>query len=200
MRQPPEKSATALLLRFGRKAEAVQQAGGAGARGVAADLAQALVDGADALGVVLLLGDGEAPLQLAQLDVAVERELDGQVRQGRSFLRHGGDGEVLHHRDVALVGGELAEDGGEQGRFAGAVAADHAGAPAGVDGERRVFQQRARSAPQRGLGQGDHAVILTAAAADSNRNFAQRRQGAKKRKEKCLIQRTQRHQEHQKLS
>ncbi len=157
------------LLRAG-ESQAVQQSRGAAARGVAADGVEPVVDLADALRVVALFGVGEPPLQVAKLDVAVERVLDRKVGQGRRFLRHGGDAQVLGHGHLADVAVQLAEDRREQRRLAGAVAADQARVPAGIDRERDFLEQLARPAAESDVVEGKHAARSVGRAARAVRS------------------------------
>ena len=136
------------LVRLGRKAQAVQQAAGAGLGVVAVHLGELLVAGGDRVVVLARHGVGLGPYDHCQRGVAAEHELDRGIGQRRRFLRDAGDAHAAGQVEVALVGFHLAEDRGEQARLAATVAAHHAHAPAGVQGQVDVGQQQALAPAQ----------------------------------------------------
>ena len=124
-----------LAVGFGRKAQAVQQATGAGGGVIAVDFGQALVRFGHGV-PVLGFGGGRFGLQhRVHFGVAGQHVVDGRVGQRGGFLRHPGDARLAGQVDVALVGFDLAQDGGEQAGLAAAIAADNAHPPAGVQGQ-----------------------------------------------------------------
>ena len=70
----------------------------------------------------------------------------------RRFLTDGGDAGVAGEPHVTAIQCEVANDGFQQGRFAGAVAADQTDAPAGVDREIGPVQQGSATETDDGSG------------------------------------------------
>ena len=104
----------------GGEAEAAEDFGGAGRGAVGVDVVQPGVDVAQALGLRgLQLGH-----QAGALQVGGEHRLQQRDRRGRVLLVHRGDARGPGPVDLAAAGVELAQDQLEQGRLAGAVAAD----------------------------------------------------------------------------
>ena len=78
----------------------------------------------------------------------------GSAGGGLADLGHaGGAGQA----DITAIDREITGDGFEEGGFAGAVAADEADAPAGVDGEVRPFEEGAAAHAQGDGGDGEQA-------------------------------------------
>ena len=96
-----------------------------------------------------------------QLAIAREHEVQRRIRQVRGFLRHAGDARLARQVQIAAVGLDLAQQGREQGGFAGAVAADHADAVAGVQRQVDIGQQQAFAAPQGEIAEGNHRPIVS---------------------------------------
>ena len=68
-------------------------------------------------------------------------------------LGHAGDARLAGQVQVALVGFDLAHQRGEQGGFAGAVAADQRDALARLEREGRAVEQRHMAVGQMGPGE-----------------------------------------------
>ena len=144
---------------LGRKAQAMQQAAGAGLGVVAVELGQLLVGGGHRLPVFAGVGVGLLAHRRSQHFVATEHELQRRVRQRGGFLGHRGDPHLARQIQIALVGFQLALDGGEQAGLAGAVAADHADPVAGVQGQVDVGQQQPFATAQGEITQGNHGGL-----------------------------------------
>ena len=141
---------------LGREAQTMQQFAGAGAGVVAIELLQPVVGLGD--GFPVLGGEG-VRLGLHRRmhgSVAAEHEVERGVGQRRRFLRHACDARLAGQVEIALVGLHVAHQHGEQRGFAGAVAADHADAPAGMQGQVDVGQQQALAAAQGEIAEGNH--------------------------------------------
>ena len=93
--------------------------------------------------------------------VAGQHEVDGRVRQVRGFLRHRGDARLRREIEVTLVGLDLAHQRGEQGRLAGAIAADHADPPPGMQGQVDIGQEKAFAPAQGEIAERDHPTIVS---------------------------------------
>ncbi len=139
-------------------AEAREQLGRAGARRVAADRLVALVQLGErvAVGRVLALLRAKRRLDLAQLDVAVEHEVDRGAIDRRRLLRDVRDRPARREVDRSRLGVELAAQEREQARLAAAVGPHDADAVARVDGQRRVVEQAQRAAGEGEVGEADH--------------------------------------------
>ena len=150
MRQPPEKLATGSSCRASANPEAREQrrrrataphsrrsprSGGAARRARARRSACAS-----------LLGR-ERRLDVAQLDVAVEHELDRRASRPPAFpARRARSSSAAAGRPIPASGEQLAAQQREQARLAAAVRSDDADLMAGMHGHRRV--SRRRSAPR----------------------------------------------------
>ena len=141
-----------------RKAEPGEQCRGARARGIAADVVEAVVKVGERLAGEFGI-DGcrrlrhlQRALDGAELMVAVQHELDGRRIGGRRLLRDVGDRPRRRQRDVAGVRVKLAQEQREQTRFAAAVRPDQPDLVPGMDREVRAFEQAFRPAGQRQIG------------------------------------------------
>ena len=117
------------------------------------DIGKPHVDFGDAVRVGRRLVLGE---QRRALDVGLEHDLDQRLLGARRFLRHLADAGVLRQADRAGFRREIAGDGLEQRRLAGAVAADKAGLRAGRQGQRGVVDEQAPGDAQRKIVDGQH--------------------------------------------
>ena len=127
------------VLRLLVEAEAAEDAGGAGRRGMGVDVDEAGLDVGDALGVACAFGLGD---QRRPLGVGREHEVDQRLRPARRFLLDAAEPGALGRGDRAALGRELAADQAEEGGLARAVAADEADPrPARQRGGRAVDQQ-----------------------------------------------------------
>ncbi|MBV6475659.1 MAG: hypothetical protein MOGDAGHF_01213 [Rhodocyclaceae bacterium] len=138
------------------EAEAVQQRGGAGAGAVAVDVAVVHVQMRDGLAVVGVLGRAQVGFDLAQLGVAVEREVEGAGGERRRLLADVGDHPVRREFQVARLLVQFAGEEREEARLAAAVGAGDAGLPAGVQAEIDAFEQRPAGAGEGEVAQQDH--------------------------------------------
>ena len=102
------------------------------------------------------LGSPQRRLDLAQLDVAVEHEIERGPRDGGRLLRDVRDRPARRQVDVAGLLVELAAQQREQARLAAAVRADEADAVARVHGQRGAIEQAQRAAGERQVGESDH--------------------------------------------
>ena len=118
--------------------------------------------------VRIVRGLGFAQQRIA-LEIGLEHDLDQAFRPVGRFLREAADAPARRQGDAAGFGGELAADRAKQRRFAGAVAADQADARTGRDLHRGVVDQEPAGEPDRDVGDGQHARVVTAAAAKGNR-------------------------------
>ena len=91
--------------------------------GIAADLGEAGVQRTDLLALVGSLCGGERTLDLAQLDVAIEHELQCRVGQRRRLLCDVADHPRGGHVEVALLGVQRAGEQREERGFTAAIAA-----------------------------------------------------------------------------
>jgi len=161
-----------VVVGIGREPQSVQQLAGARGAVVAADFLEPVVGFGHRFPVFVGEGIGLGLQRRVHHRVAAEHEVDRRIGQRRHLLgdaRHAHPGRQV---EVAQVGFHLAAYGGEQGRLARAVAADHAHAPAGMQGEVDVGQQQALAAPEREILEGDHgARILQGAAAPRRQAF-----------------------------
>jgi hypothetical protein len=149
-----------LRVRFRREAEPVEQPAGTGRGVVAVEFLELLVRLGDRLPV--LVGEG-VRLHLDRVVhglVAGQHEIERGIGQRRRFLRDRGDARLAGQVEVALVGLEFAHQRREQAGFAGAIAPDHAHAPAGVQGQVDVGQKEALAPAQGEVAEGDHAGIV----------------------------------------
>ena len=110
------------------------------------DVGQPHVDLGDAVRVGRRLCLGQ---QRGALDVGLEHDLDQRLLGARRFLRHLADARVLRQADRAGLGREIAGDGLEQRRLAGAVAADEAGLGAGRQRQRGMVEKQASGNAER---------------------------------------------------
>ncbi len=99
-----------------------------------------------------------------QLAIARHHEIERGIGQVRGFLRDTGDARLARQIQVALVGFDIAQQRGEQGRLAGAVAADHAHAIPGVQSQVHIGQQQAFATPEGEIAEGNHPAIVNGAA------------------------------------
>ena len=121
----------------GVEAEAGQDGGGAGGGGVGADGAQPLMDFGQPVGRRGVgLGQQGQPL-----GVALQHDIDQRGLALGRFLLDAAHAGAAGQADFAAIHRDVAGDGAQQGGFAGAVAADEADAPAGIDGQRRLVKQ-----------------------------------------------------------
>ena len=111
-----------MLLVLG-KAEPGQDARGARRRAMGVDHGEPLVNLADAVGIVGMLGFGQ---QFGAFGRRGKHGLERRRRAARRFLRDIADARTGRGIDAALVGLIDPGDHLEQGRFPGAVAADQA--------------------------------------------------------------------------
>ena len=81
---------------------------------------------------------------------------DGFFAGGGGFLREESDGASALEIDRPFIRGVVAEDEGEEGRFAGAVGSDQADAVARVDLQRGVLEEGASTEGLGDLGDGEH--------------------------------------------
>ncbi len=107
--------------------------------------------------------------QRVALEVGLQHDLDQAFRPVRGFLRETADAPARRDRDGSAFGRQLAADHPEQRRFADAVAADEADPRARHDLRRAVIDQEPSGKPDRDVGDGKHARVVTAAAAKRNR-------------------------------
>ena len=101
-------------------------------------------------------------MQRRALDVGLEHDLDQRLLGARRFLRDLADARVLGQADRAGLGREVAGDGVEQRRLAGAVAADEAGLRAGRQGQRGMVEQQASGDAERKVVDDQHGGRLMA--------------------------------------
>ena len=125
MRQPPENEFERLMLLFLGEAEPGQNARGARRRAMGVDHRQPLVNLADAMRIVGVLGFFE---QRRAFGRGGEHGLERRRRAARRLLRHIADTRAGRGVDAALVGLIDPGDHFQQRRFPGAVAADQADA------------------------------------------------------------------------
>ena len=157
------------LLDLGREPQAVQQLPRARGAVVAAHFLQPVVRLGHRLPVLVGEGVGFGLQGLVHDGVAGQHEVDGRVRQRGHFLGDAGDAQARGQVQVATVGFHLAAHGGEQGRFAGAVAADHAHPPTGVQGHVDIGQQQAFAPAEGEIAKGNHGRRRLWGAADTSR-------------------------------
>ena len=113
---------------FRRKAQAGQNFGGAGRRGIGVDGFQAVIDVAQLVAVGFVFGFGQ---QARALGVGFQHGVEqADIGAGR-FLRHRAHLPGGGPTDVAVIGVQAAQDDVEQGGLAGAVAAHQPDAPPG---------------------------------------------------------------------
>lgn len=93
----------------------------------------------------------------AQFMVAIQYVIDDGPVQCLDFLIHVGDALAAGHLELALVGGQLAEQQLEQARLAGTVGAHDACLVAVVQGQVGILDQRLGPALQTELTQCNHA-------------------------------------------
>ena len=134
------------LLRRVVEAEAGKDRRRAGLRRMRVDVGKPHVDLGDAMrvGGRLFLGH-----QCCALDVGLEHDLDQRLLGARRFLRHLADARVLRQADRAGLRREVAGDGPEQRRLAGAVAADEACLRARRQRQRGVVEEQASGDAER---------------------------------------------------
>ena len=133
------------------EAQTGEDSGRAGRGRICADGAQALVDFGKARGV----GGVQLAQQGQTLGVALQHGIQQRLRtgwRGLAHLRHPG---ARRKPNVAAIGGKLAGDGTQQGRFARAVAPDQADAAPGIDRQIGTVQQGAARHAQSEAGDGE---------------------------------------------
>ena len=145
---------------LGREAQTVQQPPGAGLGVVTAQFGQLLVGFGHRLPVLAGVGRGLGLDHPGDDVVAAQHELDRRVGQRGGLLRHAGDAHPVGHVDVAAIGLDLAPDSREQAGLAGAVAADHAHAPARVQGQVDIGQEQALAPAEGEVSEGDHGARI----------------------------------------
>jgi hypothetical protein len=141
-------------------AQARQELGRPRARGVAADLLVPVVQLGERVAVrgVLALLAGERGFDLAQLDVAVEHEVEGRrARPRASPARRARSSSAAAGRPCRILV-DLAAQQREQARLAAAVGPDDADAMPRVHGHRRAFEQAVRAAREREVVEPDHSA------------------------------------------
>ena len=143
----------------GRKAQAVQQPGGAALGAVAVDGLQAPVQLGLAQTVVGRFGGGQLCLHAAQLPVAVHDEIDGGVLAARRLLGHVGDLPTGGKDAVPRVRVQLPPDECEQAGFAASVRTHHAHLLPGIDGRVRAFQEQVGAAAQAQVAKLEHIKL-----------------------------------------
>ncbi len=161
-RQPPENVLTARECVFGWEPEPVQQLAGARAGVVTADFLEPVVGLRNRLPVFIGEGIGLRLQRRVHHHVTRQHEVDGGIGQRWHLLRDAGDAHAVGQVQVAAIGFDLVAERGEQRGLAGAVAADHAHPPPGLQGEVDVGQQQAFAPAQGEITEGDHRRILPA--------------------------------------
>jgi hypothetical protein len=136
------------------EAQALEDRGGSRGRGIRADRGEAVVDLAQAGGVDA--GRRRLGQQPRALLVGGEDGLDRRGLAARRLLCHHADPCARPEPHGARVGLGLARDEAEQGRLAGAVAADEAHALPGRQVQRGALQERAPSDAERDVVQVEH--------------------------------------------
>ncbi len=161
----PGKTRDRIAVARRREAQAGEQRCRARARGVAADLLEAVVQQRERFAVSFGVAVGgalhrrEIALDRAQLAVAVEHELDRGRRRRRGFLRDVGDRPRGRQLDVPGILVQFAEDQREQARLAAAVRADQADPVSGVDRQARAVEQALGAACQNEVADADHVGV-----------------------------------------
>ena len=155
--------------------EAVQHLGDARLGRVAADFAVTGMQVADRLAVAAGLGLGQFAFDAAQLDIAVEDEIERAVGQGGGFLGDAGDAPARGQLDGARFGVQFAGEQREQAGLAGAVGADDADLPAGMQLDRGIDDERAAGAGESDLTEGDHEAGDYSRGLLESRHFITRR-------------------------
>ena len=130
------------------EAQARQDGGGSGRGGVGGDGNQPVVH----LGEAVRVGGFGFRQQRQPFGVALQDGVEQGHRSLRRFLADGGHAGTRGQADIAAVDGDFAGDGAQQGGFSGAVAADQADAPAGVDRQVGTVQQCAAAHADDGAG------------------------------------------------
>jgi len=137
-------------------AEAGEDAGGPGRRGPGTDLVEPRLD----------LGDAQRrrAIELGQqrgaFGVGGERGFERVALAARRFLRQKAEAMAARQLDRAGIGLRRAANEGQEGRFAGAVAADQPDLAAGRDLRAGFIQQRSSANAVGQAGNRQHAVIL----------------------------------------
>ena len=132
------------LLRRGVEAEAGKDRAGARRRGMGFYVDEAGVD----LGDLVRIGlDRLALEQSGALDIGGEHEIDERGRAARRLLLDASELQPRGQRDGSALRGDLAADEPEQGRLAGAIAADEAGARPRRQEHAGLVEQDARAEP-----------------------------------------------------
>ena len=131
---------------FIAEAQAVQQAGGAGANGPRVDGVQLAVNGGDGVAVVALVCGIEFRFELTVLTIAVDNIVECRFAQGWRLLVHPGELPVPREGAVTAIRANLVFQQRQQRGFTTAVFADQAHFLARVDGSSGVIQQDAHAA------------------------------------------------------
>ena len=138
----------------------MQQAAGAGGAVVAVHFLQPLVRLGHRFPIFVGEGVGFGLHRRMDGGVTGQHEVQRGIRQMRGFLRHAGDARLARQVDVAAVGLHIAHQGSEQAGLAGAIAADHAHAVAGMKGQVDIGQQQAFAPAQGEIAEGNHPDIV----------------------------------------
>jgi hypothetical protein len=139
------------------EAEAGKDGGGPRLGRMGVDVGQPGLD----LGDAVRVGGGLRLLhQQEALAVGGKHDVDQRLLGAGSFLRDLADAGALRHRDAAGLGGEIARDGPEEGRLAGAVAADEACLGAGGQRQRSVVDQEPSGDAKRDVVEDQHGACL----------------------------------------
>jgi hypothetical protein len=108
------------------------------------------------LGLVAGLGDRQRLAQFDQAGIAADHEIGRRLAGLRHVLRHLRHAPLPGQREVAAILVQGAVEQGEQGRLAGAVAADQADALAGIEGDVGTVEQDFGAPAQDDVLQMDH--------------------------------------------
>ena len=145
------------LVRIGRKAKPVQQLAGTCGGVITVDLGHLLVRGGDRIPILGRHRGFLGHQHRMHLGIAGDDEIDGGIRQRGRFLGNAGNAQLRRFFQITGIRLDLAKDGGKQTGLAAAVAADHADAPTGMQGDVDPGQEQAFAAPQGEIAKGNHA-------------------------------------------
>jgi len=111
---------------------------------VGADIGEPGLDVGDAMGIAGVLGLGE---ECGALVVGRQNDVDQPLGSVGRLLQQAADAGAGRQRHAAVLGGDLARNGTEQGRLAGAVAADEPDPRTVRDGDGGFLDQKPAGNP-----------------------------------------------------